>query len=391
MHKLFADWYRQVDLNVSAEGLNARWKCIEAAVKKLDAHSILQLTRASFLLPKPDRATDADGTAICLTFKEADISFPMKGNDQLLRVLFGVVLAQCIEQNGPLATLAALAVASARCFGLVAPPPVEELVSIAEQHLSSEGAAQRSSALEDPVVLPKFGKVDITQPGGIEIVDPPNATQWPQVQQNFQRLGVWGAQVNASLQALTLSLSKTLSETTSAFKANSERNAIESRLLVLKEECNVLWWIFGEYSESVRRSWSDAKADEICVVVGRELAALMAFGEPAPNASSFLAKALSRTVSSSEGLDVKQLLNLCSGDPWKGVAQAVRETVQLTNGVTPVHTGLVHRIDSSSRWVELVAETTALRPEQRLTPLQWAQQAYREALLIKEVEIALGA
>ena len=123
MHKLFADWYRQVDLSISAEGLNTRWGCVEAALKKLDANAVMQLTRVSFALPKPDGASgDVDGAAVALTFKEADVSFPMKGNDQLLRVLFGVTLAQAIEGKHALATFAALAVTSARCSGLVAAP-----------------------------------------------------------------------------------------------------------------------------------------------------------------------------------------------------------------------------------------------------------------------------
>lgn len=387
MHKLFADWYRQVDLSISAEGLNTRWGCVEAALKKLDANAVMQLTRVSFALPKPDSAgDDVDGAAVALTFKEADVSFPMKGNDQLLRVLFGVTLAQAIEGRHALATFAALAVTSARCSGLVAAPPIEELPAIAEQYLAIEGGSRRSSALQDPVVPPKFGKADVTQPGTVDIQDTPNQNHWGQVHQNFQNLKTWVTQVNAALEALAAANSKTRTETTAAFKANAERTALEERIEVLKEEADVLWWLFGEYSSTVQKAWSDGTAGEFCIALGRELADLLAFYEPPTNMASFLSKALSRSAQASDVLTVKQVLD--SGSPeWRGaVVKSVRELVQRSGGVSPLHSGLVARVDASSRWVERLAEVTALKPDGQLLPLEWALQACREALLLTWME-----
>lgn len=387
MHKLFADWYRQVDLNISAEGLNTRWGCIEAAVKKLDADAVMQLTRVSFALPKPDGAgADVDGAAVALTFKEADVSFPMKGNDQLLRVLFGVTLAQAIEEKHALATFAALAVTAARCGGLVAAPPIEELPTIAEQYLATQGSSRRSSALQDPVVPPKFGKAEITQPGTFDIQDTPNQNHWGQVQQNFQNIKTWVTQVNAAIEALAAANSKTRAETTAAFKANAERAALEERISVLKEESDVLWWLFGEYSLTMNKSWSDGTAGEICIALGRELADLYAFYEPATNTASFLSKALSRSAQARDALTVKQLLDSGPAE-WRGaVVKSVRDQVQRSGGVSPLHAGLVARVDASSRWVERLAEVTTLKPDDQLLPLEWALQACREALLLAWME-----
>jgi hypothetical protein len=389
VHKFFADWYRQVDLNISADALNTRWSCIEAAVKKLDADAILQLTRVCFALPKPGGG-DADGAAVALTFKEVDVSFPMKGNAQLLRVLFGVTLAQAIEVGHPSATFAALAVTSAQCAGLVAAPPVEDLPAIADQYLAKQGSARRSSALEDPVVAPQFGKSEVSQPSAVEIQDTPNQNHWAQVHQNFQSLKTWVTQVNAAIEALGAANSKSQTETAAAFKANADRAALENRISVLKEECDVLWWLFGEYSATVKKSWSDGLASEFCIALGRELANLMAFYEPSSNATSFLSKALSRSAAATESLTVKQLLDAGS-TAWRGaVAENVREPVRHSGGVTPLHAGLVERVDASSRWVEHLAEITALKPEYQLTPVQWALQACREALLLTWLESKRG-
>jgi hypothetical protein len=387
VHKLFADWYRQVDLSISADGLNRRWGCIEAALRKLDANAVMQLTRVSFALHKPDSAGgDVDGAAVALTFKEADVSFPMKGNDQLLRVLFGVTLAQAIEEKHALATFAALAVTSARCSGLVAAPPIEELPAIAERHLTIEGGSRRSNALQDPVVTPKFGKVDVTQPGIVDIQDTQNQNHWAQVHQNFQNLKIWASQVNATLEALAAANSKTRTETITAFKANAERAALEERIKVLKEEANVLWWLFGEYSSTVQKAWSDGTAGEFCIALGRELADLLAFYEPTTNIASFLSKALSRSAEAGDMLTVKQVLDSGSGE-WRGaVAKSIRELVQRSGAISPLHTGLVARVDASSRWVERLIEVTALKPDSQLLPLEWALQACREALLLRWME-----
>src|SRR5262245_39336628 len=112
VHRLFADWYKIADLNPTAEVLNARWSGVEAALENLDQNALLHLTRVSFGLPQADaRVLETDGLADA--FKKADVAFPMKGNANLLRVLAGITLAQCIESKHLHSTFAALCVASA--------------------------------------------------------------------------------------------------------------------------------------------------------------------------------------------------------------------------------------------------------------------------------------
>lgn len=386
MHRLFADWYRQADLHASADVLNARWRCVEAAVSKLDANAVLQLTRVCFALPKPETSAEGDGASIASVFKDADVSFPMKGNEQLLRILFGVTLAQAIEQDHREATFASLAVTSAYCDGLGPLPAVEELPAVAGRYLDVKSEALRSSSLEDAIALPRFGKAERITTGIIEIQDTPGQGHWAQVHQNFQNLKVWVAQVNAAIEALSTVNAKTRTETHAAFQANAERAALQNRVNVLKEECDVLWWLFGEYSDSLNKQWSDSSASECCVALGREVANLFAFPAPPANAKAFLSKALSRTAHSADLVALKGLLE-AGPEAWRNVvAQDVRQAVRRTIGVTPVHTGLVARVDASSRWAERLTELTSLKPDQSLSPAQWALQSCREALLLELAE-----
>jgi len=378
----------QVDLGASEETLNKRWSCIEAAVEKLDGDAIIQLTRVCFGLPKPDDAgLDVDGARIVRVFKDADISFPMKGNEQLLRVLFGVALAQAIEAGTDLATFAALAVTSAQCAGLIASPSIEELPALAEQYLAKQAGVRRSSDLKDPVILPDFGK-DSAPPqlGTVGIQETTNQNHWPQVQQNFQNIGAWVTQVNAAILALSAANSKSRAATTTAFQSNAGRAALEKRILVLNEECDVLWWLLGEYSTTIKKSWSDGTVGEFCIALGRELAALMAFYEPSSNAESFLAKALSRSADTAEALTFGQVLAAAPPDWHITVVRDVRRWVGLSGGVTPIHSALVARLDAGSGWAERLPAHTMLKPEQQLRPAMWALQACREALLLEWLE-----
>lgn len=334
----------------------------------------------------PPGSTAVEGALAAQAFKEADVSFPMKGNEQLLRVLYGVTLAQAIVENHPLATLAALAVTCSHCSGLVPPPPIEELTGIAESHLVTRGQAVRSSSLEDPVVLPKFGKIDLVPPGPVDIQETPNQAHWAQVHQNFQNLKTWVDQVNAAVEALGNASSKTRAEVTAAFKANSERAALEGRISVLKEECDVLWWLFAEHDSVTNRPWAQHSARELCMRVGRELAELLTFYEPCLEARSFLAKALSRTEAHDEAVAFADLIDAGSNEWCVAVAQDVRVLVRQTGSVTPLHTCLVERVDATARWKERIPEASSLRPEQQLSPVQWADQALREALLLSWLE-----
>jgi hypothetical protein len=382
VHNLFADWYRQVDLGASTDVLKARWACVEAAAKKLEAPSVMEMTRVCFNLPGPESSAGRQGAPIALVYKEADVSFPMKGNEQLLRVMFGVTLAHAIEERHSLATTAALAVASASCAGLRATPAVPELLEIAERYLQKDGSARRERYLEDAVALPKFPKSEFAAPAAIEIVDAPNPNQWSAVSENFQHIKVWISQATTALDALAVASVKTRAETLGAFKANAERAALEHRIKVLKEETDVLWWLFGEFSSSTKRSWGDGDAPSLCIALGRELAELMAFYEPMSNTSSFLAKAVSRTAQADGVLSARRLLDECPSDWRSEVVEEVRSPVRIAGGVTPLHFGLIVRADGGDKWDERLAKLISFAADGQLSPDRWALQACREALLL---------
>ena len=96
------------------------------------------------------------------------------------------------------------------------------------------------------------------------------------------------------------------------------------------------------------------------------------------------------TSSPAEALRASEALDACD-ENWRNLlADGTREAVRRTGAVTPVHVGIVHRVDSSTRWRDLLVQGTALKPDDRLAPVQWAEQIYREGLLFSALERARG-
>lgn len=385
MHELFADWYRQVDLQAGQEQLTNRWQCVEAGVQALNADSILGLVRICFGVPSPGDEPEADGASIASTFKEVDVTFPMKNNKQLLRVMFGATLVQCIENDSDGATLAALAVCCAHCKGLAAVPVVEELLGVAKARLDTLGRSKRSGGLKTPVVVPKLTKSEMAElPTTVTMHETSDQSHWPHVQKNFQSLSTWMSEIHAVLESLRNAHVKMRSETASGLRRNSHPVELECRISVLKEECDVLWWLFGERSDIVG-PWDRAKPDQLCLLVGAELGGLTSFDEPVPNAEDFLSKALSRMQGSTESAHLEEAIESAPVEWRKAQAALFRRQLQRCGGVVPVHSGMGASVNTVS-WVEQLKEMVGIPLDTDLPALLWAMQVYQETLLLQLLE-----
>jgi hypothetical protein len=380
VHRLFADWYKQADLHPTAEVLKVRWSGVETCLKKLDRNMVLQLTRVSFGLPKPEGAiSETDGLANA--FKESDVSFPMKDNDNLLRVLAGATLAECIESKRNHASFAALCVVSAACYGVRPTPSVEELPAIAHQYLKAEGQHQRETGHSEAAGHPKFSKIEVPNPAPIQISDT-GANNWGQLNQNFQNLKAWVDSTSTAIQALSAGLTDTRTQTSAAFGANAERDTLDARIKVLREECDVLWWLFGEFSERFNLSWKERRANEMCLLVGEELAELYAYYLPAPNTEAFLSKALSVMQPQEGKLRIQTVITNAPLEWVRHVSDRTKSAVSRTGAATPLHFTLFSRPDGGA----VPGDQGQLKSDAEFTTGECAYQMLIETLLLELLE-----
>ena len=106
MNPLFADWYRAAGITPSEEELAKRWSAIEAISKKPSAGLVIKAAR---LFCVPIRKSDI-APELVDAFRSRDETFPLRENDQLLKVLAGAFLRNVIESDNDMSAVAAMAV-----------------------------------------------------------------------------------------------------------------------------------------------------------------------------------------------------------------------------------------------------------------------------------------
>jgi hypothetical protein len=164
MHDLFADWYRQVDLDPSPELLKRRWNCVNSILDGLSMKVTTTLVGAFLGLP----GTKGQEQLIH-ALKEADSTFPMKENAELVRVLAGACLAQCIDEKHDCAPFAALGLVSASCHGVGPKPLLTEVLEAANSYVMVEGQRIRHDPMWREKTAYRFRKPTRTLRGRVPI------------------------------------------------------------------------------------------------------------------------------------------------------------------------------------------------------------------------------
>ncbi len=157
MHKYFADWYRIANLKPEGDLLEYRWKSIEKLGKSIDSSKAMDLVR--LFMEKPLR-NNSFLDEYRVVFQKTDPTFPMRGNELEMRVLAGATLAWCLDNcTNKLADAVAYAQLSAECKGLHPPPPIPEIIELAEKHLNKRSAELRKSIVAKNIKAPDL-KID---------------------------------------------------------------------------------------------------------------------------------------------------------------------------------------------------------------------------------------
>lgn len=384
MHRLFADWYRMVDPDPSPEALSRRWTCVETLAQRLTPTTVLDVV-AAFLNAPGKTWTSGVGKssqAFVDVFKGADSSFPVEGNAELLRVMLGAVAA-CVINGGAdrLATVCALALRTSRCQGAVSGlvKPASVLVE-AESFLSQRGASKRAGAMAPPVDIRalkgKQIKVDTKRP---VVAD---AGEFGAANANDKALaGSIEALATTveQLRAMVVDLQEQANVAVQALQARVSDPAIP----VLKEETEVLWWLFAERSVDLDCGFTALPNPGGALIVAKELADRTRVLPAPPSAPAFIRRALAPT-----GPDViHTLAAMVAGTPPDWRRQLV-PSIDL-GGLAPVLVTVTRSIDDEiTDWQSSNDRATGVQAAQELSASQWSRQLYDEILLVRAVQNA---
>jgi hypothetical protein len=373
MHKLFADWYGAVDLAPDPDVLRRRWECVENVSMEADPNAALNVVRAFLSLPD---VTDEAVESFVAAFKAADPSFPLEKNTELVRVLLASCIANIVAAKGSCGLVASLALRAARCGGLRPSPEPIAVTREAEEFIASHGADVRDRT-QDSAEPPTLERPDLEEadhePTDLEETDD-ESTEEAEEPLTEQDLRAELAELRTAILALH-------SQAADAIEDLASR--VGSGLLaVLKEETEVLWWLFSERSSDLDVPFSDLPQPGGALVIGRELSDRTHLIPPPPTAGSFLRKALAQAPSEPCSL-TSVIDSLPSG--WVATMPHGRHL----GALTPVLLALDKEVEAGgSGWQSAFQNRSGLAPDQPLAPLEWARQLYDELSLLQAVDDA---
>jgi hypothetical protein len=280
MHAAFADWYRSISVEPVLGQLQLRWRGLEALVEESVADDLLNLSRAFFGFPlSPEFAGRFRGF-----FKAVDEAFPQARNDAEIRTLAGAALVAHFEKEewGDAAALALVVGAAAG----QRKPSVPDILDLAREHVSERAAAIRARE-----------RLESTP---------------PDTDAHLKAL-VAAANSNATtnlvepLKAWMEALGQYFSETT--YREN-----------VLREESEILWWLFGGRSHDLACALTEIKEPAASLIIGKELGALIRIVPGPVGADAFLTAALKASgQTSSKEISLASSISACrrhGGSIW---------------------------------------------------------------------------
>ncbi len=272
-----AEWHTLSKVAVQNETLNHRYESIENLTNRNEIDFWLDIVRLYLEI----NVTGKNVTDFVNAFSTVDNTFPLTKNDKLLQVLAGMVLICKIE----------LAVDSDSTVDDESEEEEEETSSEESEEEDevvdhSEIALVISNALVNSVFFNQYKlntKVPVLETAKAYLTD-----------YSFNQRA---SEISEHEDELNETISR-MSEEPEELEASEQVNLVKAAQAIIKEnkllseEVNVLWWLFGEYSELANKYFSEIEDNSMAVLSAKELYDLSKFNSELPAARHILRKAI---------------------------------------------------------------------------------------------------
>jgi hypothetical protein len=363
MYRLFADWYRLVDITPNGEMLEKRWQGVDAFLNSIEDEDVLLDLIRVYVGSDPIDDEFINGFRQC--FINADPAFPTRENDLEMKILAATALAECIE-NSRIDNIFTVA-QSLCCYtfhGQKTVGVLSELIDIAGKYLYKESGLVRETEEITKLKLPPkldqtFEEIKKHTPGN----DLNNA--WPHIERLLSSLR---SALNTSVNAVNKNLA-----------------TLDDNLDVQREENNILWWLYGEYSHDLRKKFSAISKPGVCLVLAKELVGLTLQSPGPTSARAFLDKGLSVAGVNSKKLPIKDVVNTTDRQ-WREDYISTVDFMKVSD-FCPVHNALAKSLetDGENDWVPLCKKAIGVDPNSSMSGLDVSMQFYLEGLLIGSI------
>lgn len=231
---LFSDWYKPVDLALSSTTADLRINSINKILETEDIEFWLDLVRMHLGITP---LNDEHKQDFIRHFKEEDTTFPIIGNEAIVKTLATITLCFKLELEDDEANdTLCLAILNANFLGQFAPNTDIPILIYATDWFNQ--AAIRAHNTE----------------GGENIV---NAARDKLKKVKFDS----NEAILANFQIVINAISESLDAVENVTQANKS----------VKDEANVLWWLFGEFSSIAKKSFKEVGPEGMAFLGATEL------------------------------------------------------------------------------------------------------------------------
>lgn len=347
----FADRYSEAGLAPTSQTILFRQEPAKRIVANINNDQILDLVSAYYAFSNIKLEWFRD------EFAQEDASFSLVNNDREARVLAALILGELIDGDNATAILA-VCVGAAK--GLRIPQQSAWLV------VSAEDALVRLS---------------------VEYRVPPEITTRVTPTQNLKLTDdITGLGQTNDWPTLISILSKIREEASSSAKTTARQvadalDSFETKTEIMREESQMLWWLIGGHSRTLKRSFTSFYPQQAALVGAVDLGVLTTYSQFGPIAIPAM---LERVIASAKKVEEPQLCALA--DVVDSFAKEDLDRLdiptKLSAQLAPITSAIVFaRTIGIGAWHSKFHSMTGLDSSIPLEPILLAELLYREHLL----------
>ncbi|NMM62213.1 hypothetical protein HBE96_05840 [Clostridium sp. P21] len=351
MKDKFCEWYKFVCLDPTHEQLKNRWDSLQEYCENEDIN-VLELTKLFFGLP----TEEAFKAEFVESYSNRDMTF-LYENEREISMLAGATLMELLEKNIQVTNI----VLAIMCIALFKQESIiPEVIDIVSDKLDDIATDIRKSETEHSMRY-------ITNKGISELAKTLES----------------GTFTPESI----IAFSKTLGQIVSNFNIlqNNQEN-MEKSLEIYKEDSDILSWLFGEWSNDLKKQLNKkVNQNQISLVIGKELADLVKLIPGPYAAKAFLRKMLGHCKVDKNNITLVEIIDLLDED-WK--KQLLNDYSIIGDGEnTPILLAISKSLETSEQnvWKYAYQKVMEINVEEvKSDPLTWSYQMYLECLLVKD-------
>jgi hypothetical protein len=347
----FADRYAEAGLAPSSQAIENRQAPADRILGAATSGMVLDLVGAYYASPGLDLAWLRE------EFAKEDASFSLVNNERETRVLAASIVGALVAAGKPEAILAVLI---GNVAGLRQPPEAPWLLGQAASELLARSVAERRTVEIDTKVANTAVPKVADEIAAIPVND------WPAL------LVVLG-KIRSEAQA---------SATTTLRQATAALEALDLQMRYLREETQILWWLFGGHSRSLQRSFASFGPQQAALVGAVDLGALTTVSRLGPVAAPAILERILTMARRPERTPARTLAYAIDGLPAGDLKRLEVVEGKLPAWLAPVTAAInLARTMGTGAWHGRFLEHTGLDATVELDPVALGEQLYREHLL----------